>query len=137
MKEHLIHNIDDIHQTIVMRINLITGASSPATGRIKVEKNGWYDDEDMICDGEITTGYDGKKAGMAFKKIRWTEYLGETDYTIDKESDQEDVISEKGRDAYTCFNDTFAIWNKMITKKHTKLKKAGISMKSIGFSKWK
>ena len=140
LKEYLIENIYDNVRTIVMRIDLITGTSSLKTGSVMLDFDQEYDPSDKIFDGKITTSFDGKKTGLTLTKVQWKEYvdLGEGNYKYEsKESDQADVISENKESAYYYLNYAFAKWSKMITKKHTKLKKDGISMKSIGFGKWK
>ena len=122
---------------VKMTINLISGKATLKTGKFEV--NHVYDvdepDDQNTVYGEITTAYDGKGNGLTLTKKIWYE-TDEEGYWIEKESEEDDVLARSKAATLKRFNAAFEQWDEMFSKKYPAMKKAGISMKSIGFSNW-
>jgi hypothetical protein len=121
-----------------MKINLISGKASVKTGDIEKYYDGDVDDtcDEITIYGKITTAYDGKGNGLTLAKTIWTEEDKDSN-EVSKESSDESDLALLNEGVINRINAAFKYWNKMFSKKYPALKKAGISMKTIGFSKWK
>lgn len=121
----------------IMTINLITGVTSIKKGTAKLYRDEDVDDEydETTYYGEITTAFDGKGNGLTLTKKTWTESGGEKDVLA--ETEVESVLTGAKAGCVSRFNEAFKRWDVLFSKKYPALKKSGVSMKSIGFSKWK
>ena len=121
-------------ERVSMKIDLITGEAQVRTGDVEV----YYDydidetyDEDTTY-GTITTAFDGKGNGFLPTKYVWyTE--DENGNTVTRESTEADVLASAKEGSKRRIKDAFAFWNEMFSKKYPALKKAGVTMKKIGF----
>ena len=122
---------------LMMSIDLISGKASLKTGTFIIEHDEDVDDpfnEETVY-GKITTAYDGKGNGLTLTKKTWTSENEEGNEVVN-ESEAEDVLADSKASTINRFNEAFSMWDEMFSKKYPAMKKAGISMKSIGFSKW-
>ena len=121
----------------IMTINLITGVTSIKKGTAKLYSDEDVDDEydETTYYGEITTAFDGKGNGLTLTKKTWTEEDGGKE--VLKETEEASVLTGAKAGCVSRFTEAFKRWDVLFSKKYPALKKSGISMKSIGFSKWK
>lgn len=119
-----------------MTINLISGTTSIKQGSVEF----FYDEDideghdETTYYGEITTAFDKKGNGLTLTKKAWTEEDGDKD--VLKETIEASVLAGAKTVCVSRMNEAFKRWDTLFAKKYPALKKSGVSMKSIGFSKW-
>ena len=123
---------------ITMNINLISGSASVRKGPVKLYRDADIDDpfDETTFYGEISTAFDGKGAGLNLIKKIWTEEDGDGNEAT-KNSTEASVLNGSKKGCVSRINEAFKRWDALFTKKYPALKKSGVSMKSIGFNKWK
>ncbi len=94
------------------------------SGGLEVSRTSVADYEGYSCYGSINTGFDGKGAGVKISRYYDIDSAG-GEILIANPDSKSSVISQGGKDAFRAF-DTLL-----------KKKNAGVTMKSIGFTKWK
>ena len=94
------------------------------SGGLEVSRTSVADYEGYSCYGSINTGFDGKGAGVKISRYYDIDSAGGETLIANPDS-KSSIISQGGKDAFRAF-DTLL-----------KKKSAGVTMKSIGFSKWK
>ena len=103
-----------------MEIDLIKNSS----GRFDKSYQDRATDEGYNCWGKITTAFDGKGAGLTVSAY----------YDVDSGGGETPISNPASfsSDTGKSFADAFRMYDKLLKKY-----KAGVTMKSIGFSKWK
>lgn len=121
--------------TLCMKIDLISGTESIRTGDIEVSYDGDVDDpgDEYIINGTITTLYDGDEDAITLTKYQWTDEEKWDTYNETVDPTELEKYYESTNDR---FKRAFARWDLMFSKKYKDLKKSGVSMKAMGFSKW-
>jgi len=121
--------------TLCMKVDLISGNESVRTGDFEID---YLDDVDEIdrdiIYGTITTLYDGDEDAITLTQYKWRDSESE-DYNYKSTADPADLETHY-ETANNRLRKAFARWDLMFSKKYKDLKKSGVSMKSIGFSKW-
>lgn len=125
--------------SVTLKINLISGTASVRQG--KASSNYRYEDDwdNETYYADITTNFDGNAKGFTLTKMTWEEN------NYDEETGMEDTrfmqsvdASELSKHVNTMnyrMNSAFKFWNRLFSKRSA-LKKAGVTMKSIGFGRW-
>ena len=129
----------DVESVIHFTIDLINGKSSVKTGAINYGFHSEDTSDDYKISGNINTKFNGKKKGIKAKTYTYYEssFNEETNQDELNEIDETDeaVIAEKTEILSNESNNAFRGFDDYFSRVKT-LKKQGISMKAIGFSKW-
>lgn len=94
------------------------------SGSLDVSRTSVADYEGYSCYGSINTGFDGKGAGVKISRYYDIDNAG-GETLIPNPDSKSSMIGKEGRDAFKAFDNLL------------KKKKAGVTMRSIGFTKWK
>ncbi len=124
-----------------MTINLISGKNSVKSGTFKaVYEDGYSDEAWEEYYGDVTTGFHAQFVGLdddGADGIIVKKYLSYDAGELSKEETDASELAKEDyvRPASAYLSDGFKYWDKLMAGKKT-LKKAKVTMKSIGFSKF-
>lgn len=121
-------------RTTVMNIDLITGTSSLKNGRATTHYVYQDDWEDQLLEGSINTDFNGKDAGLVLNQV--TEEEENYPNPIFHHYTDPAILKNYMDIYHTQMKIAFKNWNTLFSKNKT-LKKAKITMTSIGFTKFK
>lgn len=127
-------------RTVIMKIDLITGSAAVRTGSVYFEyEDGYSIDASEDYFGDVTTAFHhtfntGEDTVEGLFLTKYTQSIDDSDPVI--ETDTAVLNTENYlRPVASNLGKAFGYWNKLLASKKT-LKKAKITMKTLGFTKF-